>query len=115
MKVIIAGGRKFKDYESLKKYCDYILQNQSDIEIVSGTARGADRLGERYAEERGFPIKRFPAKWDEFGNSAGYIRNFEMAKYADGLIAFWNGISSGTKHMIDIAKKEELKVRIFKY
>jgi len=115
MKVIIAGGRDFKDYNKLKDSCDKILINQNNIEIVSGTANGADILGERYAQEKGYEVKKFPAKWDEYGKKAGYMRNQEMGEYADGLIAFWDGKSKGTKHMIDIANKKGLKVRVIKY
>jgi hypothetical protein len=56
-----------------------------------------------------------PANWDEFGKSAGYIRNAEMAKYADACVIFWDGISKGTKHMINLANKEGLKLKIIKY
>jgi len=115
MKVIIAGGRDFKDYNKLKDSCDKILINQNNIEIVSGTANGADILGERYAQEKGYEVKKFPAKWDEYGKKAGYMRNQEMGEYADGLIAFWDGKSKGTKHMIDIATNKGLKVRVISY
>lgn len=111
-RVIIAGGRSFKDYHRLCSVCDYMLQNQNEVEIVSGTAMGADRLGEKYAQEREHKIARFPARWDEFGRAAGFIRNEEMAKYAHALIAFWDGRSKGTQHMIDLAKKYNLKIKI---
>jgi hypothetical protein len=112
MRVIIAGGRTFKDYKRLCSVCDYMLQNQTDIEIVSGTAMGADKLGERYAQERGFKIARFPAEWDKHGKAAGFIRNEEMAKYSNALIAFWDGSSKGTEHMINLAEKHGLKIKI---
>jgi len=112
MKVIIAGGRDFNDYNKLFQFCDKILSKQREIEIVSGTANGADKLGEKYANDNGFSIKQFPADWKKFGKSAGYKRNAEMAEYGDALIAFWDGKSRGTKHMIDLAKRAELKVRI---
>ncbi len=115
MKVIIAGGRNFNDYNKLRESCDNILVNQKDVEIVSGTAAGADTLGERYAQEKGYEVKKFPAQWDLYGKSAGYKRNQQMAEYADGLIAFWDGKSRGTKHMIDIANKMGLKVRVVRY
>jgi ABC-type enterochelin transport system substrate-binding protein len=115
MKVIIAGGRNFRDYDKLKESCDNILVNQKEVEIVSGTAAGADTLGERYAQEKGYEVKKFPAQWDLYGKSAGYKRNQQMAEYADGLIAFWDGKSRGTKHMIDIANKMGLKVRVVRY
>ena len=113
MKVIIAGSRTFSDYTLLHQKCDEIINTPA--EIVSGTARGADRLGERYAIEKGCPIKKFPADWDNLGRSAGYLRNEEMAKYADTLIAFWDGTSKGTSHMIVLATKHNLKVHIVKY
>lgn len=115
MKVIIAGGRDFNDYDLLCRKADYYLSRQSEVEIVSGTAKGADKLGERYAEERGYPIKRFPADWGTWGNGAGYRRNVEMGNYADALIAFWNEQSKGTKHMIDIAELYKLKIRVITY
>ena len=115
MKIIIAGGRNFRDYNQLRESCDNILVNQKEVEIVSGTAAGADTLGERYAQEKGYEVKKFPAQWDLYGKSAGYKRNQQMAEYADGLIAFWDGKSRGTKHMIDIANKMGLKVRVVRY
>jgi len=115
MKVIIAGGRNFNDYNKLRESCDNILVNQKDVEIVSGTAAEADTLGERYAQEKGYEVKKFPAQWDLYGKSAGYKRNQQMAEYADGLIAFWDGKSRGTKHMIDIATNKGLKVRVIRY
>jgi hypothetical protein len=115
MKVIIAGGRTFYDYDLLCKTCDNALRLQREVEIVSGTANGADKLGEKYAKEKGYPIKQFPANWDKYGKSAGYKRNEEMAKYADALIAFWDGKSKGTKHMIELANRYGLKVKTVFY
>lgn len=112
MKIIIAGSRRFNDYNKLCQFCDNILSEQTEIEIVSGTASGADKLGERYADDHGYIIKQFTADWAAFGKNAGYKRNAKMAEYADALIAFWDGKSRGTKHMIDLAKRENLKVQI---
>ena len=58
---------------------------------------------------------RFPADWDKYGKAAGYKRNGEMARNADALIAFWDGKSRGTKHMIDLAKKYDLQARVVMY
>ena len=115
MKVIIAGGRDFTDYTLLKEFADRVLSQSTDIEIVSGTANGADKLGERYAKEKGYPVKQFPADWDKYGKSAGFKRNKQMAEYADALIAFWDGKSRGTKSMIQLAKLFNLKIRIKNY
>lgn len=115
MKVIIAGGRDFAEYDLLKYTCDYMLSKINHIEIVSGCSRGADLLGEKYAQEREIPVKKFPADWEKFGKGAGYKRNSEMATYADCLIAFWDGESRGTRHMINTAKKHGLQIKIVKY
>lgn len=115
-KVIIAGGRDFNDYDLLMKKVSSLLRNQyKGIEVVSGGAKGADALGEKYAVDSNMSLKEFHADWDRYGKSAGYRRNVEMAEYADALIAFWDGRSKGTKHMIDIAKSKGLKVRVIKY
>jgi predicted Rossmann fold nucleotide-binding protein DprA/Smf involved in DNA uptake len=114
-KVVIAGSRGFNDYNLLKKKLDLILNDISiPIEIVSGGARGADKLGERYAKEKRYLIKRFIPDWN-IGKHAGLIRNEEMAKYADACICFYDGESNGTGHMIKMAKKYNLKLRVINY
>ncbi len=111
-RVIIAGSRDFDDYSLLKTKMDGLLRNKDDVCVVCGEARGADTLGRRYAEERGYQILSFPANWSKHGRKAGYLRNIEMAENADALVAFWNGESHGTKHMIDTAKRYGLQIRI---
>lgn len=133
MRIIIAGGRNFNDMEYLERSCHNVFQQMSEkgvltnninvdisnMEIVCGKARGADTLGEEFAKNYGIKVKYFPANWDAYGKSAGYKRNKQMAEYAkdeDGiLIAFWDGESKGTKHMIDLANKEGLEVFVYKY
>lgn len=113
-KLIIAGSRDFNDYDFLKVKIDFLLKNIDDeIEIVSGTAKGADKLGEKYAEENKLNLKYFPANWNLYGNSAGFIRNEEMAKYANACVVFWKNNSKGSKHMIDLAEKHKLKLRVY--
>lgn len=116
MRVIIAGSRTFNAYDFLCQILDVKLHSKTEeIEIVSGGAKGADQLGERYARERGYPIKLFPANWAEYGKMAGPIRNNEMANYSDLLIAFWDGKSSGTKNMIEAAYSHSMKVVVIHY
>lgn len=115
MRVIVAGSRTFSNYELLKEKLDFFLKNRlPDVEIISGTAQGADKLGERYAIENNLICKQFPADWT-IGKSAGYKRNIEMASYSNCLIAFWDGTSKGTQHMINIAKGKKLIVRVVQY
>lgn len=113
-RVIVAGSRNFNDYKLLCSILDKLLANKAlthSIVIVSGKAKGADTLGERYAKERGYQIMEFPADWNTYGKSAGYRRNVDMANNADALIAFRINNSVGTTHMINIAKDKGLLVR----
>jgi hypothetical protein len=114
-KIIVAGSRGFTNYELLKENLDILLKNldKNNIEILSGTAKGADRLGERYGKENNIPIKQFPADWSQ-GKQAGYLRNEQMAKNATHCVVFWDGESKGAKLMIDIAKRYRLELRVIK-
>lgn len=111
MKVIVAGGRDFDDYELVKMILD--SRKEKITEVVSGCAPGADTLGEKWAEDNGIPVKRFPATWQparlkgKTDYSAGKKRNEEMAVYADALVAFPGG--RGTKDMITRAITHGLK------
>ena len=122
-RVIIAGTRTFNDYKLLCDTMDHLLQNIDDeIIIIEGGARGADRLGKHYAQERGYRVRSFPANWELYGKKAGMVRNRRMAIAASeggaehgGLVAFWDGQSPGTKNMIEEAKARGLKVRVKRY
>ena len=103
-KVIIAGSRDFNDWDYLVGYLATLPPWLEVTEVVSGCASGADTLGEEWATLHNIPIKRFPADWERHGKKAGPIRNAEMGIYAEGLIAFWNGTSKGTEHMIRFMK-----------
>ena len=114
-KVIVAGSRGFSDYRMLSVKLDSLLKNQTEIEIVSGGARGADKLGERYAKERGFACRIFPADWKNLGNKAGFVRNEEMARYGNACVVFWDGTSRGTANMIRLSQKYGLSLRVVRF
>lgn len=118
MKIIIAGSRNFTNYALLESRLDHLFsQLGCDVEIVSGCARGADTLAIQYAQSRGFKVHKFPADWDKHGKSAGIIRNKKMTDFVapdGGLVAFWDGKSTGTKHMIDIAGVCGLNLKVIK-
>ena len=112
MKYIIAGGRDFNNYPALAK----ALNRFTNIsEIISGDARGADSLGMLYATARHIPVEHFPAQWNVYGKSAGFIRNAEMGRYADAAICFWDGESRGTQHMINTMRHLQKPVFVFNY
>jgi hypothetical protein len=113
MKTIIAGSREGFIIDDVR-----IAVLNRDFygvitEVVSGGARGVDRLGEQWAKESNIPIKQFIPDWDGLGKKAGHVRNREMGDYADALIALWDGESKGTKGMIEYAQKKGLKVYVY--
>jgi hypothetical protein len=117
-KVVIAGGRDFNDFPTLCNTMDKLLERQikiNKITIISGGARGADTLGERYAQLKGFELIRVKANWDKHGKSAGFIRNKEMLTLTDGVVCFWDGKSRGTKHMIDITGHSPKRLITIRY
>lgn len=117
VRMIVAGGRDFENTELLYAKMDVLTKNLdfTDLEVVSGGASGADTLGEWWAERSEVSIKRFPADWGQFGQAAGYRRNERMAQYATHLVAFWDGKSRGTEHMIARARSLCLEIRVVRY
>ena len=113
--VAIVGSRTFKDYEFMKRKLDKCFMLKKPTAIICGMANGADLMGKRYAEENDIPVMEYPAEWDKYGKTAGYIRNTEMADVADAVIAFWDGKSEGTKHMIETSQKRNIPTRIIKF
>ena len=122
--VIIAGGRDFTDPTAYKK-CKKLLDSISgDIVLYTGMANGADQIPLVLEEKYNYPIRKFPADWEFNGKAAGPIRNYEMlmginieGKFnpATHLIAFWDGFSSGTEHMISVAKNKGIKIKVIRY
>lgn len=114
MKVAIVGSRTFNDYRTAKKFIDDTC-SENGIEIttiVSGGARGADAIGERYARENGIETLIFPADWKTYGKRAGFKRNHDIIYNCDVCIAFWDGLSHGTKHDIELCEQYGKKVYI---
>lgn len=118
-RIIIAGSRNFNNYALLKEKVSELIDHTDDNVIISGGAKGADTLGEKFAYESDMKLVKMPANWEKFGKSAGYIRNEQMAVYASKkngkLIAFWDGESKGTVHMIKLARKYNLEVEVIFY
>lgn len=113
MKVIIAGPRNY--WPKIQFVNEVVIRSGFDItEVVSGGASGVDAVGELWAKENNVPVKRFPANWNLHGKAAGPIRNKDMAKYADALIAFVPYRSKGTANMLKVANEHNLKILICK-
>jgi len=116
-RVIVAGSRNFNNYKTLCLKLDYLLSKKKEdynIIIISGAARGADKLGESYAKDRGYKVEKYPADWS-LGRSAGYIRNGEMVKVADACVCFIVDNSKGASHMANLAKDKGLLTKVFNF
>lgn len=109
MKTAIIGSRTITDYNQVST----ILQKHEITTIVSGGAKGVDTLAEQYADEFHIPKLIFRADWQQHGKAAGYIRNHEIIKNSEVVIAFWDNQSRGTKHSIDLAKKHNKQLYIY--
>ena len=122
--LLIAGSRGYNNYLEMCQVLDYLLKNQitqgRKIVIVSGGARGADALAEKYADERGYDKHIMPADWNKYGRGAGYRRNEEMHSYIStpsdrkrGCVCFWDMKSSGTKHNFKLAYNYDTPMRVY--
>jgi len=134
LKIIIAGSRSINDYNLLKKVMIESNAAFKATEIISGHAKGVDQLGERWAKEHGIPCKVMKAEWNKldvpgavidvrpgdaegyYNSRAGIQRNEDMGDYGDAAVILWDGVSNGTRHMINYMKKlgKKVFVRIVK-
>lgn len=127
MRIIVAGSRPPKgidpkiaktmldEYRALIfSHLNMVLANSNpnDVAIISGMAAGADMIGHEYARERGLPVIEMPADWEAHQKKAGYLRNVAMAEKATHAVVYYDGQSKGSAHMIDMAKKHGLALRV---
>ncbi len=111
MRVLVCGGRDYYDRENLFYELTHLAEGDfRGFEIISGMARGADSLAVDFAKTYNLPLHTFPADWDKYGRSAGYIRNAQMLKEGnpDLVVAFPGG--KGTTNMVSIAEGKGVKV-----
>ena len=118
-RVVVAGSRDFTNYTLLCNSLTRILSKKREegykIIILSGRARGADKLGEKYAREQNISIETYPADWEKHGKKAGYIRNKEMIEVANACVVYWDGQSRGSAHTIRLAEEKGVPLRVIKY
>lgn len=120
VRAIIAGSRDFYSPGIFNNVMSELLSDipDDDLEIVSGGCRGADKMGEEWANFWNIKCTVFPADWNKYGKAAGPMRNEQMAKYASEadkgmLIAFPVGVSRGTRNMIKTAERYGLEVHAY--
>ena len=116
MKVAIVGGRTYTNYAEMKTKMNRWRRGRLvgiDL-IISGGARGADTLAERYAKDNNIPFIVYVADWDGLGKKAGAIRDEYIAAACDHLIAFPTKVSVGTWITIRHARRKKKAVTVYK-
>lgn len=115
-RIVVAGCRNYENYAEASAYissCIAKIQTEDTLIFLSGGCRGADQIGERYAEEHGYALELYPAQWERYGRRAGPVRNRTMAEQGDYFICFWDGKSRGTGSLIRYAQKLNKPVSVF--
>lgn len=120
MELLVAGSRNYYDYDEFSDVMNFAHKKYNITEIVSGGARGADALAERWAKENNIPIKIFKANWDTYGKSAGFIRNASMHNYLSQFenrlcLCFWDGQSRGTAHNFKLCGKNNTRLICYNF
>jgi hypothetical protein len=115
MRIAVVGSRDFDDFSLFVKIMDRLRYNKEIDAIITGGARGVDSMAEHYAEVNSIPVIVHEAQWDKYGKGAGYIRNKLIWDDSDFGLAIWDGVSKGTKHSFDLAKKQNKQILIFNY
>ena len=113
-KIAVIGGRDFTDYALLSKTLDRIRKEEPEVLIISGGARGADSLAQKYAKENGLAILIFYPDYQRYGKRAPLVRNNKIAKECDLLIAFPTSKSRGTWCTVKKAKELGKKVIVIR-
>lgn len=113
MKVIVCGSRSWDDVAKMREVLDTLPEGTV---IVHGGAPGADKMAGSLARKRGFSPIVYPAQWDKHGKAAGPIRNRQMldVELPDLVIAFWDGVSRGTKDMIDETERRRIELWVIR-
>ncbi len=106
MKVAVIGSRNI----NVENLGEYLPENTT--EIVSGGAKGVDICAREYAEKNGIALKEFLPDYRRYRRGAPLKRNLQIVEYADCVLAFWDGKSSGTKHVIDTCKSMDKEIRV---
>lgn len=112
MRTVVAGSRSITERRTVWSGLDLLFCHTAPTAVVSGLADGPDTFGLWWAVHHGYRVEEYPAEWSRYGRSAGYRRNETMAQVSDAVIAFYDGISRGTRHMIDLARQYNRITRI---
>ena len=115
LRIAVVGSRGFTDWDLFCKELDRLLSDKKVGSLVSGGAEGADQMAERYGALKGIPVTVFEAHWDLYGSKAGPRRNKQIVANSDLVVAFWDGLSTGTRMTIAWAQQQGLEVIVIPF
>lgn len=114
MKLAVVGSRSLHHEVYRVRIYQLIDAYRPNLEeIVSGGAAGIDTFAAEYAKDHEIPLKVFLPDWQRFGRSGGYRRNVQIVRYADAVLAFWDGRSKGTQHSVALALEHHRPCQVF--
>lgn len=105
MKLAIVGSRNFNDYDLMCDFIDSKFDLRDIDTVVSGGAKGADALAEKFANQFNFNLVVHKPDWNKYGRAAGPKRNQLIIEDADAVVAFPSSDSKGTLNSMNLAKK----------
>lgn len=109
------GSRNFTDVELAKKTLEELHLKHGAFVLISGGAKGGDKIGAEIAAQKGWECIIHPADWKLYGRRAGLIRNQTIISQADAVVAFWDGTSRGTEHSLRLAEEQGKPVLIIRF
>lgn len=115
MKLAVVGSRTFNDYNLLKQHLDEIHSITPITLIISGGAKGADKLAEKWAHQNNIETLIFEPDWDRFGKQAGFLRNKDIILNSERVLACWDGESKDTLHSINIADHHQIPYTVVNF
>lgn len=113
VRVAIVGSRGFPKLDLVRNYVAGYEDWSPQPVIVSGGAPGVDSVAEMVAKRVGLKTRIILPNWNKYGKGAGFRRNAEILANADRVVAFWDGLSKGTLHTIQLAAELGMPIKVF--
>ena len=117
--VLFCGERAFTEKEIIDHTLRELASQEKQLHLITGGARGADRIAAECARARGILVTEYPADWARYGKAAGPIRNAQMLNegHPREVFAFFlnRKKSRGTNHMVSLALKQGCVVHIYEH
>lgn len=113
LRVLVCGSRSWTDFDTIYYRLSSLVRDYPDVVIVEGGAKGADTIARQVAEDFQVDTEEYLPDWEKYKKQAGFKRNIQMLETKPDLVlAFWDGKSKGTRHIITEAKERGIEVEV---